>query len=183
MTTTARDRDDRDDKTGPGHSPARRPPVGLRVFVGVLAVGAVVFNVALMLSDRAPGLSKRVFGDFALRLSNRLDAPRRVDEVTDGRTPGSDAIVHIGVWAVAVTLIGLAIWRWSGLIVAALATFAASVFIETGQGRYSDTRAVEMSDVLANAVGVALGTMLCVGCYLVWSAVSGLISAARRPTR
>jgi len=178
--TTANGADGRGDKVGRGNSPAQRPPFGLRAIAGALALGAGLFNVVLMLSDRAPGLTKRVFGDFALRLSNRLDAPRRVGEVTDGRTPGNDAIVHIGVWAVAVTLIGLAIWRWSGLIIAACATFAASVFIEVGQGRFSDTREVEMSDVAANALGVVVGTVACVGCYLAWSGGANAFSALRR---
>lgn len=182
MTITAASRSEQRNAPTAAHGrPVRRPPAGVRAVVGVLALGSALFNVALMLSDRAPSLSKRLFGDFAIRLSNRLDAPRRVVGVTDGRTPESDAIVHVGVWAVATVLVGLAVWRWWGLVVAAITVFAFSVFVEVGQGRYSATRAVEMKDVLANGFGVAGGTVACIGCYLAWSAVASVLSAIRRP--
>lgn len=131
-----------------------------------------MFNVALMLSDRAPGLTRRLFGDFAARLSNRLDAAERLDGLTDGSTVGSDAIVHIGVWAVATVLVGYAVWRWSSLIIAAAMVFAASVFVEVAQGRYSSTRAVEMSDVTANGIGVLLGTAAAGVTYLLGSGLA-----------
>ena len=67
--------------------------------------------------------------------------------------------MHIGIWAVAVILVGLAVWSWRGLALSALVVFASSIAIELGQGPFSDTRSVESDDVLANAVGVlrALG--------------------------
>ncbi len=157
--------------------PRRRPPLAIRAFIGLLALGAGLFNAGLMLSDRAPAVTRALFGDFAVRMSARLDATRRVEEATDGRMPGSDAIVHIGVWAVAMTLVGLAVWRWWALVVAAVATFALSVLVELGQGRFSDSRAVERSDVVANGVGVALGVVACAACYLAWSGASALLSA------
>jgi hypothetical protein len=172
--------------TAAGHSdarvrhsvrPAHRPPLVLRVLIGLFAVGAALFNVALMLSDRAPGVIQRIFGDFAVRLSNRLNQSERIGSLTEGRNPGNDAIVHIGVWAVAMLLLGLAIWRWAPLVIAAILLFLGSVFIEIGQGRYSSTRAVEMSDVVANGVGVTLGVAAAAACYLAWS---GLASVGAR---
>ena len=160
--------------------PAHRPPLGLRVVIGLLAFGAALFNVGLMLSDRAPSVMKRIFGDFAVRLSDRLNGSERLGTLADGRTPENDQIVHIGVWAVAMVLVGLAVWRWASLVIAAVVVFAASIFIEVGQGRYSSTRAVERSDVLANGMGVALGVVAAAGCYLAWSAAAGTIAAIRR---
>lgn len=160
--------------------PAARPPLALRAFIGLCALGAALFNVALMLSDRAPGLTKQIFGDFAVRLSDRLNRSEQLGTLTEGRNPGNDAIVHIGVWAVAMALVGLALWRWSTLAVAAVAIFAASIFIEVGQGRYTSSRAVELSDVAANCAGVALGSLAAAACYVAWSAISGLVSGIRR---
>lgn len=132
-----------------------------------------------MLSDRAPGLIRRIFGDFAVELSNRLNSSERLGELTDGRTPGSDAIVHIGVWAVATALVGFAVWRWSSLLIAATLVFAASVFVEIGQGRYSSTRAVEMSDVTANGVGVLIGAAAAGVFYLVGGGLAAIMSRRR----
>lgn len=132
-----------------------------------------------MLSDRAPGLTKQIFGDFAVRLSDRLNRSEQLGTLTEGRNPGNDAIVHIGVWAVATVLVGLALWRWSALAIAAVAIFAASIFIEVGQGRYTSSRAVELSDVAANGTGVALGSLAAAACYVAWSAMSGLVSGLR----
>ncbi|MFK7917315.1 MAG: hypothetical protein AB8G14_04490 [Ilumatobacter sp.] len=160
-------------------APHARPAVAVRVVIGLAAAATALFNVALMLSDRAPGLTKRLFGDFAVRLSARLDASARFGELTDGRTPGNDAIVHIGVWAVAMTLVGLAVWRWTSLAIASLVLFVGSVFVEIGQGRYSSTRAVEMSDVLANGVGVGAGVVVCALTYLAGSVAAAAATAAR----
>lgn len=139
-----------------------------------------MFNAVLMLSDRAPGVMQSIFGDFAVRMSQRLDQSGQVDALADGRRPGNDAIVHIGVWAFAMLLVGLALWRWGLLILGAILLFAASVFIEIGQGRYSSTRAVEMSDVAANGLGVAIGAAGAAGCYLVLSALATAVSPLTR---
>lgn len=157
-----------------------RPPIALRIFIGLIGLGALMFNVALMISDQAPGVTRQLFGDFAQRLADRLDASDSVD--TD-RLPGSDALVHIGVWAVATMLVALTVWHWWALVPIAVSVFAASVVVEIGQGRYSSTRAVEVGDVLANAVGIALGTSAAAVCMLGWSAISRLVRETRRRHR
>jgi len=86
--------------------PRSRPPVGVRIIAALFGVSALLFNAALMLSDRAPGLTRRVLGGAQRRLSERIDADSRVRLAADGRLPESDAIVHIGVWAVAIILVG-----------------------------------------------------------------------------
>lgn len=151
-------------------SPRHRPPLGLRAFIALLGVGVVLFNAALMLSDRAPGVTRRIGGDLVARLSERLDAsshPARI--ATDPRLPPSDAIIHIGVWAVAMFLVGLALWSWRGLVLGAVITFATSAAVEIGQGRYTDTRTSQVGDLVANGVGVAAGTVAAAGCYVLWS--------------
>jgi hypothetical protein len=161
--------------------PVHRPPVWLRAGFAVLGAGVLVFNALLMLSDRAPSALRRIGGDFVRRLFDRIDASERATEVlADPRLPESDAIVHVAVWALAVGLVGLAVWTWRGLLVGAVAVFAASLLVEAAQGRWSDTRAVEASDVRANAAGVALGTIAVGVCYSVYSAVSGLFRVTSR---
>ena len=169
--------------TPPGTSPpnrAHRAPVGIRIFIGLIAVGALLFNVALMISDRAPGITRRLFGDFAQRLADRLD---RTAAIGASDLPGNDAIVHIGVWSIAALLVALTVWRWAALIPVGVAVFAASVVVEFGQGRYSSSRAVEFSDVVANAVGVGVGIAAAAACMLCWSAVSRSLRGSRPPHR
>lgn len=139
----------------------------------------MLFNAALMLSDRAPAVTRRLGGDLVTRLSERLDAgSRRVRLAADPRLPSGDAIVHISVWATAMLLVGLALWSWRGLAVGAVATFVTSAAIEMGQGRYTDRRTSQFGDLAANGVGVAAGTVAAAGCYLLWS-----LGASGRRTR
>ena len=164
-------------------SPRHRPPVGLRVFIAILGLGAVAFNAALMLSDRAPGASRRIGGGIIARLSERLDAGGRPAQLAnDPRLPTSDTLVHIGVWGVAMLFVGLAVWSWRGLAVGAAIVFACSAVIEIGQDRYTSTRTFELGDIVANGIGVALGTAVAAGCYLLWSGVAQLFGAGRPVT-
>ncbi len=146
----------------------------------------LLFNLLLMLSDRAPGAIRSLGGDVVRRLFARIDASGPAAEVlADPRLPESDAIVHVAVWALAVGLIGLAVWTWRGLLVGAIAVLAASLVVEAAQGLWTDTREVETSDVRANAAGVVLGAAAVGACYLAYSAVGGLFritSQRGRPT-
>ena len=122
-----------------------------------------------------------MFGDVVRRLSERIDAGARVPSVaSDSRLAESDALVHIAVWGLAIGFVGVAVWTWRGLIVGAIVVFAGSLVVELAQGRLSDTRDVEMSDVLANAVGVALGVIVVAACYLAWSALARVFGPSSR---
>lgn len=138
---------------------------------------ALISIVALMLADRAPALLRDVFGDAAERLSDRIDASARLP--SSDRLPESDFLVHIGLWGVAAVLVGWTVWSWRGLLLGSLALLAGSMFVEAAQGIYSDTRAVEASDVTANALGVGLGAAVAAACYLLWSAVAWLVDRFR----
>ena len=140
-----------------------------------------------MLSDRAPIASCAVSAATSSAASStRIDAGGRASDVlADPRLPESDAIVHVAVWALAVTLVGFAVWRWIGLLVGAVAVFAVSIVVEAAQGRVTDSRAVEASDVRANLAGVALGTVAVAICYVLYSTVAHLVPvlADRRLSR
>lgn len=146
--------------------PSSRPPAGLRALFGVLGLVAILFNVALMLSDRAPSFLRRVFGDAIVRLSNRIDAAARIPA---DQIPETDTAVHVAVWATATLLVGLTVWTWRGLLIASLAVLVASAAVEISQGVYSSSRAVERSDAIANTIGVVLGMLVAASAYVLWS--------------
>jgi hypothetical protein len=159
-----------------------RAPIGLRAFVAILALGVVLSNVALLLSDRAPTVLRVLFGDFARQLSNRLDSDGQASNALEARSVGNDSLVHLGLWAVATILIGIAVWSWIGLAMSALAVSAASLITEVAQGRYSSTRAVESKDAMFNLLGVGTGTVAVALLYLGYGAVAGFAAGHRRRT-
>jgi len=145
-----------------------------------LSLAAVAVNAVILLSDRAPGLFRR--------LSTRIDAgvsraagAAGVD-VPDGRVrvPRSDFDVHVLIWAVAALLVGLAAWSWLSLAIASTTVFLSSVGLELAQRTYSSSRAVQFVDVVANGVGVLAGTCVVVAFAVVWKAVSATLSAVSR---
>jgi hypothetical protein len=160
--------------------PTARPPVALRVFVGIIGVTTAVAAVAILLSDRAPGVLTAMFGDVVVQISDRVDAAERADSALGERVPGNDAIVHIGIWAIIAALAGIALWTWLGLVASSAILGIGSLAVEVAQGRYSDTRVVERSDALANLVGIAIATAACAMLYVTWSGVVSLVGAHRR---
>jgi len=136
----------------------------------------MAFAVALMVSDRAPGVLRRLFGADVRRLWDRIDASERAQFVNDARLPEADFVIHVIVWAVVVMLVAMAIWTWRGLTAAVAGVFACSVIIELAQGQYSDTRAVELDDIVANGAGVAIGTGAVALMYLAWNGVASFVN-------
>lgn len=161
-------------------SPRHRPPTVLRALCALLGLGAIAFAVALMLSDRAPGLLSDLFGEDVRRLWGRIDASQRTRVLDDAELPETDFVIHVIVWAVVVTLAATSIWTWAGLILAAVGGFTGSVALELAQGRFSDTRSVELDDVVANATGVAIGAGVAALMYLAWSALAWILGVPDR---
>jgi len=155
--------------------PRHRPPLVLRILVALIGAAAVLFNAVLMLSDRAPGYLRRVGGDAIARLFERIDiGGRGADVLSDPRLPRSDTIVHVSVWALAVVLVGWALWSWIGLVVGSLAVFAASAAIEKLQGSVTATRQVDPSDLRANFAGVVVGAVAVALCYVAYSGLAAV---------
>ena len=159
--------------------PAHRPPFASRFFVGLLGLGAMLITVALLLSDRAPGALRSVFGDRVRDLWARIDASGRVDLPPGSELPPTDFLVHIAIWAVVTTLVGLAIWSWRGLVFAAVVLLGTGIALELAQGRYATTRQVEFHDVVANGIGIGAGVLVSALCYGAWSGVASLTRRAR----
>ena len=148
------------------------PPVPLLILGGV---------AALMLSARAPG----AIGEVGERVSERVRA--EVPESTQARESARvrleraglderDTLAHIGLWAGATLLVGLATWSWRSLAGAVVLVVAASTALELAQETLSPTRITEWSDVLANLMGIAVG----VAAVVALNSVSGLPARVRR---
>jgi hypothetical protein len=143
-----------------------RPGLGVRSALALLAFGIVVANATLLLSDRAPGILHSLFGDLVRRITERLDADGRAGAALGARDIGGDSVVHFGLWAVAMLVVGLAVWSWGGLVVASITVAATSLVLEVAQGRYSSSRAVEATDAAFNLLGVAVGAGAAAAVYV-----------------
>ena len=150
------------------------------MFVGLLALGAMLTTAALLLADRAPRVLRSVFGDRARHLWERIDTGDRVDLASRSEVTQPDFMVHVALWTVLTVLVGFTIWTWRGLTIAVGVLAATSFGLELAQGRYATTRNVEASDALANLVGIAAGATAAGSCFLVWSGVAMIIGRSRR---
>ncbi len=175
MTDRIRGAPTRPTPLGPGGRPFR----GWRVAPLVLSLGAFAANAVILLSDRAPGLFRR--------LSDRIDAgvtraagATGVD-VPGGavRVPQSDFDVHVVIWAVAALLVGLAAWSWLSLLLAGGSVFTVSVALELSQQLLTNSRTVQLRDVVANAVGTGCGTGAVAAFGLAWWVLSTRRSGPR----
>ena len=149
--------------------------------IALVGCGVLLANAALLLSDRAPGVLRTLFGDSVGRITERLDAGGRAESALEAGDIGSDSIVHFGLWATAALILGLAVWSWFGLATTSVMVAAVSLFLEMAQGRYSTSRAVEASDAAFNLLGVAAGAIGAAVAYLVVEAGGRLFAPAPEP--
>ena len=138
----------------------------------LLSLGAFAANAIILLSDRAPGLFRKVSARIDAGVSRVADATGVGVPGSDVAVPQSDFDVHVVIWAAAALLVGLAAWSWPSLFLASGVVFASSVALELGQRRYTNSRTVQFEDLVANAVGVVCGTAVVAGFALTWWAVS-----------
>lgn len=129
-------------------------------------------NTVILLSDRAPGLFRRVGARIDAGVSRAAGATG-VD-VPGGRVrvPQSDFDVHVAIWGLAALLVGLGMWSWFSLAVAEGTVFAGSVALELSQRVLTNSRTVQLADVMGNVTGITAGTCAVAAFALVWRAVS-----------
>lgn len=144
-----------------------RPSLVIRGMIALIAFGIVMTNAALLLSDQAPGVLRSLFGDLARRITERLDEDGRAGAALGTRDIGGDSIIHFSMWAIAMLVIGLAVWSWARLAIASVTVAATSLIIEAAQGRYSSSRVVEATDAAFNLLGVAVGAGTAAAVYIV----------------
>ena len=100
--------------------------------------------------------------------------------IADGRRPETDSVVHVVVWGAIAALVAMTVWSWRWLVFAGAAVFASSVLVEVSQGRFSSTRSVESSDVVANGLGVLGGSAVAGAAFVAWSVVASVIRPRSR---
>ncbi|HET7718400.1 MAG TPA: hypothetical protein VFK43_00445, partial [Acidimicrobiales bacterium] len=126
----------------PPLGPGGRPFRGWRVVPLLLSLGVFAVNAVILLSDRAPGLFRRLSSRIDAGV-NRAAGAAGVDVPAGSvRVPQSDFDVHVVIWAVAALLVGLAMWSWASLVVGSAAVLVASVALELAQQAYSRSRTV-----------------------------------------
>jgi hypothetical protein len=155
---------------GPGGRPLR----GLRVIPTLLVVGSLAANAAVLLSDRAPGLLRRLSVRIDAGGSRAAGVASRTNIPTD-----TDFAVHVLIWGVAAVLVGLAAWSWGSVLFGGTAVFASSVVLEAAQQSFSSTRTVQAADVAANALGVAAGLAAVTALALLWRAAAAVLRPPR----
>ena len=156
-----------------------RPPLVVRAVIGATALAGLVFTGLLMLADRAPALLRRTFGDQVSRLWDRIDAAGAPGELTRGARERPDLLVHVVVWSAVTFLAALTVWTVRGVALVVGAALVTGVVVEWAQGRFTHSRAVQISDLVGNALGVAAGA----AGALVVIAAGRLVAAVRRQAR
>ena len=158
--------------------PGGRPLARWRGLVTMLAILALVAVVAVLLSARAPGVISEVSDRVATRVDR--DAPEASAAAQRALARSGvkehDTLAHIGLWAGAMVLVGLASWSWRSLIAGASVLLVSSTTLEVFQERLSPTRVSEWSDVVANVTGLAIGLVT----VLALTSVSGVPARFRR---
>jgi len=130
--------------------PGGRPLARWRPAAALLCAGALVGTAVLLLSDRAPGLLRR--------LSVRIDGGSSGAAQVASRTrPQSDFEIHVVVWAMVAVLLGLTMWSNRSVLVSAVVVFAASLAMEVAQQEVTLSRNLQVPDVVANAFGTLAG--------------------------
>lgn len=149
-----------------------RPPLAFRACIGLLALAGLLFTGALLLSDRAPGLMRRVLGGAAERLWERVDAAGAPTAIGQEARARPDFVVHVVVWGVVTLLVALTVWTVRGAVLAMVGAFAAGVALELLQGRWTHSREVESADIVGNAAGALVGGVAAFAVMALWSALT-----------
>ncbi|MEM9131809.1 MAG: hypothetical protein AAF962_09405 [Actinomycetota bacterium] len=137
------------------------PPSGRRlatlVFVALAGLVAV-----LSFADRAPGLVRRGLR-ASVRLSNAIEDATGLSVIDARDLPYSwDLVGHFALW-LTVAVVGW--WTYRRRLpatVLALVLFIGSYAVEIGQSYLSTTRTPDPQDLVANALGIAVGMTLAV---------------------
>jgi len=149
---------------GPGGRPFR----GWRIIPVLLSLVVLAANAVVLLSDRAPGLFRRLSARIDAGVSRAAGATGVDIPGGSVRGPRSDFDVHVAIWATAAVLVGLAAWSWTSLLLANGMVFASSVALELAQRTATASRSASLGDVMGNAVGVIAGACAVAAFALLW---------------
>lgn len=174
----------RPDASGPTLTPlgpGGRPFARWRGVVTLVALVAVAGVVALLLSARAPDVIDEVSDRVAVRVDREAPEARSRAQETLQRhgVEEKDTLAHVGLWAGATLIAGLATWSWRSLATLVGLLLVGSTALELVQQTLTPSRITEWRDVGANTLGIALGAVAVVAL----SSVSGLPARIRRRRR
>lgn len=125
----------------------------------VIAVGVAI----LALSDRAPDVlvdMLRPVLALSANAADRLDV--RSPDWFEWLRNHPDETFHVVQWAALAALAGVAARRITRIGLIAMGLFAVSILLEAAQSEYSATRSFSIEDILANAVGIAVGMAIAI---------------------
>ncbi len=141
----------------------------------IAAIPFVVALVALLLSDRAPGLTRSGLSK-GLVVGRKVEGRTGIDIIDHTDVPFSwEQVGHSGLWAVAMLLAYLVFVNRASIVQIASGVFAASAAFELGQVFFTSSRLLEWGDLMANGTGVVIGAGL--------AAVFGLFTGRGRHVR
>lgn len=151
---------------------APSPRSGRRLATGVFVALAVAVAV-LSFADRAPELVRQGLR-ASVRLSTSIENATGLDVVDARDLPYSwDVVGHFGLWLAVAVAAWWAFRRRLSALALGLTLFIVSYAVEIGQSYLTTTRTPDPRDLLANALGIAVGMTVAV-------AVGWSIAALRR---
>ncbi|MEZ5226874.1 MAG: hypothetical protein R2710_09395 [Acidimicrobiales bacterium] len=129
----------------------------------IAKLAAIPFMVALtllLLSDRAPGLTRNEVRK-GLLVGRRVERRTGIDIIDHGDLPFSwEQLGHAGLWAIAMVLAAAVFARRASIVQIASGVIAASASFELAQFFFTASRHLEFADLEANVVGVAIGALV-----------------------
>lgn len=136
----------------------RRLPTRAVAVASVVCFAVVA--VVLSLSERAPGLYREV-RHTVMSLGGRLQTRVGVELARRDDIPISAAFFgHVVLWFVGAVVVGWATRRRVDRVVLGLVLVGAGAMLELLQALVTETRQLDVADVVANTVGVVSGLLV-----------------------
>lgn len=118
--------------------------------------GFVLLAIVLFWADRTTSLVD-TFRDVVVNTGRQIEAESGVNLVDRDDIPGTkDQIAHAAFWGSTAGVLAWLLRRRVPVALTGLFVAGASIMIELGQPRFSATRVVEPSDMVANLCGIAI---------------------------
>lgn len=161
---------------------------GVTAVAAALGFGVVV--IVLSLSDRAPRFVPRIT-DLVLFWGRRFEAAFSINLFDVSSIPGqTDQIGHAMLWGTGMFVLGIVTRRFVPVTATACLLLAASIGVEFAQETWTATRALQVTDALANGVGIGIAAIAVVTIGAVtdtiaklWFALAGTARAATSMSR
>ncbi len=147
-----------------------------------MVASAVLFAVCVMTLSDSILVPLRLARNSALQVLGTLEAGSGFDLVSRSDLPvGLDTLGHFVAWT-AIGFLAAGVARGAvarvGLFVS---LFTLSALLELGQRHLSWSRTAELSDLMANGIGLGLGMTVAIILIAVFGAMASAVGGRRRP--